>query len=331
MQSVGIVGVGVMGSAMAGHLLDAGFDVVGYDVEPARLDELTRRGGRAAGSCQQVVGEVGLLITSLPSASAFEQVVGHIADAARAGTARAGLAVADTSTLPPELKGWGRATLAAHRVTLLDCPLSGTGQQARSRDLVVYASGDRAAVDGFGPVFEAFARAWHNVGDFGAGSKLKLVANLLVAVHNVAAAEALVLARKAGLDPGMVLELVGNGAGSSRMFEVRGPLMASGNYDDVGMRTQAFQKDVEIIAAFARAHGCAVPTFATASQLYSAAVGQGHGDHDTACVYEILAGMAGLARDESAEQGDGAADQGSAGQASAGRGPAAEHMKPTVT
>lgn len=289
MRTVGVIGVGVMGSAMARHLLDAGFRVVGFDVEPARLAELTSRGGTAATSYGQVVTEADLVIMSLPSVAAFDDVVAGIA----AASPQRGLAVADTSTLFPEVKEQGREALARSGVTLLDCTLSGTGGQAQTKDVVVYASGDAAAVERFGPVFEAFSRAWHNVGEFGAGSKVKLVANLLVAIHNVAAAEALVLAGKAGLDLATVVDLIGAGAGTSRMFEVRGPGMASGDYG-VGIRTVTFQKDVEIIAAFAREHGAAVPLFAAAAQLYSAAVGQGRGDQDTACVFDVLAGMAGL-------------------------------------
>ncbi|MGH3341748.1 MAG: NAD(P)-dependent oxidoreductase [Carbonactinosporaceae bacterium] len=290
MDAVGIVGVGAMGSAMAGHLVDAGFRVTGYDVAPDRLAELTRRGGTAGGSCREVLAHADVVITSLPSVAAFDQVVAEVAEAAPAG-----LAVAETSTLPLEVKERGRELLAARDVTLLDCPLSGTGQQARTKDVVVYASGDHAAVNRFGPVFDGFARRWCDVGAFGAGSRLKFVANLLVAVHNASTAEALLLARKAGLDLDLVLDVVADGAGTSRMFEIRGPQMARRAYEDGGIQTRTFQKDIEIIAEFARSHDCPVPLFAAASQLYTAALGQGRDRQDTACVHEVLAGMAGVA------------------------------------
>ena len=108
---------------------------------------------------------------------------------------------------------------------LLDCPISGTGAQARAGDVVVYASGPRKRLSRRRAGPGGFARAHHYVGPFGAGSKMKFVANLLVAIHNVAAAEALVLAMKAGLDPAMTLKIVADGAGGSRMLQVRGPMM----------------------------------------------------------------------------------------------------------
>lgn len=241
MEIVGIVGVGVMGSAMAGNLVDAGFEVLGYDVDRSRLAELAERGGRPAASCREVARGADAVLISLPSAAAFQQVAGEIAEAAPPE-----LAVAETSTLPVEVKEDARGLLAARGVTLLDCPLSGTGRQARDRDVVVYASGDRRAVERFGPVFDGFARAWHYAGEFGAGSKLKFAANLLVGVHNVAAAEAMLLARASGVDLEVALRVLTDGAGTSRMFEVRGPSMITGSYQDAGIRTQVFQKDVEI-------------------------------------------------------------------------------------
>ena len=113
---------------------------------------------------------------------------------------------------------------------LLDCPISGTGAQAREGDLVVYASGTRAAYRRVSPVLDAFARAHYYVGPFGAGSKMKFVANLLVAIHNVATAEALVLAMKAGLDPGRGREARRRGRRSSRILQLRGPMMVKGDY-----------------------------------------------------------------------------------------------------
>jgi putative dehydrogenase len=144
-------------------------------------------------------------------------------------------------------------------VTLLDCPLSGTGAQARAKDLVVYASGDRVACRRVAPIFSEFARAHYYVGPFGAGSRMKFVANLLVAIHNVAAAEALVLARKAGLDPALTLKVIADGAGSSRMLQVRGPMMLKSDYTKPTMKLDVWQKDMGIIADFAVETGSATP------------------------------------------------------------------------
>src|SRR5207249_10107755 len=137
-------------------------------------------------------------------------------------------------------------------ITLLDCPLSGTGAQARVKDLAVYASGQRSAYRRCIPVFEGFARTHFFLGRFGAGSKMKFLANLLVAIHNVSAAEALVLGMKAGLDPALMLKVIADGAGSSRMLQVRGPMMVKGDYSEATMKNEVWQKDMTIIGDFAR-------------------------------------------------------------------------------
>jgi 3-hydroxyisobutyrate dehydrogenase-like beta-hydroxyacid dehydrogenase len=156
----------------------------------------------------------------------------------------------------------------------------------------VYASGDRPAYRRAVPILSAFARAHYYVGGFGAGSKMKFVANLLVAIHNVAAAEALVLAMKAGLDPAMVVKVIGDGAGSSRMFQVRGPMMVAGDYSEAMMKLEIWQKDMTIIADFAREVGCPTPLFAASAPIYTAALAKGRRNEDTAAVCAVLEEMA---------------------------------------
>jgi 3-hydroxyisobutyrate dehydrogenase-like beta-hydroxyacid dehydrogenase len=289
LPAVGFVGLGVMGSALSSHLLRAGYEVVGYDIAPDRLAEHTARGGAAAASPAEVAARAGVVVTSLPTARAFADVVrGGDGLAERPA---AGLIVVETSTLPIEVKEEARQFLAGRGVVLLDCPLSGTGEQARRGDVVAYLSGDETAKAGAAPVVKAMTRGCHDVGPFGSGSKMKFVANLLVAVHNLAAAEAMLLASRAGLDLGAVLAAVGDGAGTSRMFEVRGPFMAAGNYQP-SVRTEVFQKDIEIITAFADQLRAPTPLFSLASVFYRAALAQGRADDDTACVYEVLGQLA---------------------------------------
>ncbi len=171
---------------------------------------------------------------------------------------------------------------------MLDCPLSGTGAQARVKDLSVYASGPAAAVKRAAPVFAGFARPHSYVGAFGAGSKMKFIANLMVSIHNVSAAEAFVLGKKAGLDPAMIYRVISDGAGASRMFQVRGPMMVSGDYSDATMKVKTWQKDVQIIGDFLREVDCPAPLFAAASPFYNAAMAMGLADADTAAVLAVL-------------------------------------------
>jgi 3-hydroxyisobutyrate dehydrogenase-like beta-hydroxyacid dehydrogenase len=199
--------------------------------------------------------------------------------------------VIETSTLPIDVKQRARTRLRARGIVLLDCPISGTGAQARERDAVVYASGPRAAYRRVSAVLDAFARAHFYVGPFGAGSKMKFVANLLVAIHNVAAAEALVLGMKAGLEPAKVLRLVSEGAGRSRMLELRGPMMVRGDYARATMTLANWRKDMAIIAAIAREVGCETPLFSATEPIYSAATAMGE-SQDTAAVCAVLERMA---------------------------------------
>ena len=279
--TVGIVGLGIMGGAIAKNLLAAGMQIRGYDIDAARFDML-KPNGIAVASAGAAAQGAAVVLTSLPSIKALDETVASLV-AAKVPN----LVVAELSTLPIAAKEGARAALAAAGVALLDCPLSGTGAQAATRDLAVYASGDRAAFDRAAPVFAGFARATHYLGAFGNGSKMKFVANLLVAVHNVASAEAMVLGMKAGLDPETIVKVIASGAGTSRVFELRAPLMAKGDYAPT-MKIDIWQKDMAIIADFAKSLGVPVPTFAASAPVYDAAQAAGFGGEDTAAVAKVL-------------------------------------------
>src|SRR5207302_4293003 len=231
----------------------------------------------------------GLGPTSLPEVAGLDETV-----TALLTEPRAGLIVAEISTLPIEGKEAARVRLAAAGIVMLDCPLSGTGAQAVTRDLALYGSGDEAAYARCRAAFAGFARVSHYLGAFGNGSRMKFVANLLVAVHNAAAAEAIVLGTKAGLDPERILEVIRRGAGNSRIFELRGPMMAKGVYTPPTATMHVLLKDSEILAGFARALGVETPMLDAAAPLYDEAEAQGYGDEDVGAVHAVLARRAGL-------------------------------------
>ncbi|MCH9052104.1 MAG: NAD(P)-dependent oxidoreductase [Proteobacteria bacterium] len=291
---VGVVGLGIMGSAISANLLDAGFAVVGYDVVADKLDALSARGGRAASSARDVAEQASIVLLSLPSVAALDATIG--AEDGLIASRRQGLIVIETSTLPIADKQRGRDALGEAGMILLDCPLSGTGAQAATRDVAVYGSGDKAAYEACVPVFDGFARAHYYLGEFASGSRMKFVANLLVAIHNVAAAEAFVLGMKAGLDAETIYRVVADGAGSSRMFEVRGPMMVAGDYDDAMMKLEVWQKDMRIIGDFAKALDCPTPMFSASARWYAEAMAQGRATQDTAAVCAVLEDLAGLKR-----------------------------------
>ncbi len=293
-QKIGMIGLGIMGSAMSANLLKAGFSVTGYDILDEQVELLLSKKGNGASSCREVAHKSDIVITSLPSVEALHDVV-H-AEGGLLTSGRRGLVIIETSTLPLGPKEEALEALKGAGMDMLDCPLSGTGAQAVKRDIVVYASGDRKTCERCVPIFNGFARANYYVGEFGMGSKMKFIANLLVTIHNVSAAEAFVLGMKAGLDPEMIYRVISDGAGTSRMFEVRGPLMVAGEYDEPTMKVDIFQKDIQIISAFATELKCPTPLLSVAAQIYTSALADGRSKQDTASVCAVLEKMAGLKR-----------------------------------
>lgn len=283
---IGVVGLGAMGSAVVNRLMRAGRPVVGYDLVEARTTALAGQGMLAADSPAAVARRCDVLLTLMPFDSALESVVGAADGIAGAG-ARA-LVVVEMSTLHIDVKLAMRDVLAGRSIGMLDCPISGTSAQAQRGDLAFYASGQRDLVEQVRPVLEAFGRTVYYLGAFGNGSRLKFAANLLVAIHNVAAAEALLLARRSGLDLEQVVRALADGAGGSRMLEVRGPLMVDGRYQPATMPIRLFRKDLTLIAEHARALAAPTPLLAAAVRVYELAREQGLDEADTAAVFAAL-------------------------------------------
>jgi putative dehydrogenase len=288
---VGVIGLGIMGGAFARHLAAAGWRVIGYDVAPDRRRALARLGVEIAADAADVARKAKTIITSLPSPKALAATAAAIA---KAGVSRR--VVVEMSTFTIEDKTAAEAVLRKAGHVLLDCPVSGTGAQAAVKDLVVYGSGGTAEIRRLRPMFAAFTRAVHDLGAFGNGSRMKYVANLLVAIHNVASAEAMVLGMKAGLPPQLIFDLVKTGAGNSRIFELRAPMMVKDRYDNPTMKISVWQKDMDVIGSYARQIGVPTPMFDASSTIYAKARKSGHDDHDTAAVCAVLEGMAGVKR-----------------------------------
>ncbi len=282
-KTVGIVGLGIMGSAIARNLVERGWRVIGFDVDAARCAELARAGVAIAGDAGEVARGAPVIMTSLPDPAAVVEVARQIA-----GSAAPPRIVVELSTLTLADKLGFEAILKPSGHIALDCPLSGTGAQAINRDLVVYASGDSAAIARCAGLFADFARQSADLCAYGNGSRMKFIANHLVAIHNVAAAEAMLLAQRAGLDPKMVVDMIGPGAGGSRMFQMRAPMMVEGVYEPATMKVSIWQKDMAIIAAFAADVGCATPLFTLTQPVYAQAMAMGLGEQDTAAVFEVL-------------------------------------------
>jgi len=270
-----------MGGAIARNLVERGWTVVGFDTEPARRNELALAGVTIVDGTSAVAARASTIMTSLPNAGAAHAVATEIA-----GCVQPARIVIETLTIADKARFKAILEPAGH--IALDCPLSGTGAQAAVRDLVVYASGDKAAIARCASLFADFAKQSADLGDYGNGSRMKFVANHLVAIHNVAAAEAMLLAERAGLDLNQVIEMIAPGAGGSRMFQMRAPMMASRSYEPATMRISTWKKDMAIIAEFASELGCETPLFTMTQPVYTEAMAMGLGNQDTAAVFEVL-------------------------------------------
>lgn len=284
MPSVCLLGLGIMGSAMGSNLVRAGFRPGGYDIQPDAINRFESAGGSPFSSIAEAAAASEIIITSLPTVVALYDVVAALEVAVRPG-----MILVETSTFPLADKVAAQVRLNAIGVTMLDCPLSGTGEQAKTRDLLVYGSGPRDAYDRCILVFGGFARAAHYLGEFGNGSKMKYVANLLVAIHTAAAGEAFAIARMAGLDPAEMFAVIADGAGGSNSLRARGAMLVADSYTPVRtMPLSLWQKDLRIITEFAESLACPTPMFSAALPLFNAAVAAGYGDQDTAAVAAVF-------------------------------------------
>jgi L-threonate 2-dehydrogenase len=290
-KKVGVIGLGIMGGAFASNLIAAGWDVTGCDISAARRREAQKAGVKIAKSAAEAAEAAPVVLTSLPKPQALLDVAREIAAAKLKPRVIVEMSTFEISDKEKALRVFEKA---GH--TMLDCPVSGTGSQAKARDLVFYASGDSKTIRGLRPMFEAFGRHVYDVGEFGNGSKMKYVANLLVAIHNVASAEAMVLGMKAGLPPQAIFDLVKAGAGNSRVFELRAPMMVKGNYDAVTMKIDVWDKDMQVIGDYARKIKVKTPLFDATKPIYVKAQKSGLGMKDTAAVCAVLERMGNVKR-----------------------------------
>jgi 3-hydroxyisobutyrate dehydrogenase-like beta-hydroxyacid dehydrogenase len=268
-----------------------GWRVIGFDIDAAARRSLARSGVEIVANTTELARKAPVIITALPSPAALEDAVRAII-AARAP--RRVVIEASTFALDDKLKAEKALHAAGH--IALDCPVSGTGSQAKVKDLVIYASGDSKTIAKLRPLFAAFSRQLHDLGPFGNGSRMKYVANLLVAIHNVASAEAMVLGMKSGLKPDQIFKLISAGAGNSRIFELRAPMMVKNRYEPATMKNDLWQKDMAVIEDFAFKLGVPTPLFTATFPIYADTLTMGHAEHDTAAVCAVLEKMAGVKR-----------------------------------
>jgi len=283
--TIGIIGLGMLGMPVAENLLADGHRVVGY--RRHAMNDLIAAGGDSAGSPREVAEMSELVLLCLPDLSALHDVVSGpngLCEGLRPGSI-----VVELGTFPIADKLCAREALREVGVELIDAPVSGTPGMVRARRAVVMASGSPEAIWAAKPGLDGVGIT-RSVGEFGNGSKLKYVANTLVAIHTAAAAEVISLAESIGLDATLTIETVNAGAGSSKMFEIRAPWMAARDFVPSKGSVSVLRKDISVISKVAADANASMPMLAAARALYDRAAADGRSDHDIATLIEVMKG-----------------------------------------
>ena len=293
-ERMGMIGLGIMGGAMAEALLKAGYTVTGFDVVSAAKQRLKAAGGKALANSTRVLEASDVVMVSVATSAALAQVADQLCQAPKRPAGQRALVV-ETSTLPIEDKQAFAAAMKRAGLDVMDCPISGTAVRMKDRAWTMFASGSKAAYKRVEPVLRVFTDNVPYVGAYGNGSKMKFAANHLVAIYNVACAESVNLARKMGLDPKDVLALFGNSPViGNGVMRLRVPFMIDRRYTPATMKVEVWQKDMQVIGDMAKSVDCPTPLFSACAPIYSAAMAQGLAQSDTASVSEVLARMAGI-------------------------------------
>jgi 3-hydroxyisobutyrate dehydrogenase len=290
MERVGVIGLGKMGLPIARNLMERGFTVIGY--RRSGSPELTAAGGTTAASAAEVAATADVLLSIVPTAENVEQII-----KGPQGTLSAlqkGTIHIEMSTIDVDRKARLRDEVRASGGDLLDCPVSGSPGMVAPRLATTFASGDRKSVDKVSAVLDAISGPWVYTGAFGTGALMKYVANLLLAVHTVAAAEAMALARRSGLDLELVQKTLDNSIASSAIWQQRGPLMAERAWSPAPGPIRTLHPILEQIEDHATKTGLEASLFKAAKEVFDKALADGWGDLDIACVHDQVSGVSAL-------------------------------------
>ena len=283
-MNIGLIGLGAMGGAYAKHLLKNNFKCFGIDLDKNNILKFIQLGGQEI-TYDELFNKVEIVLTSLPSLNAYKDVLNNLN---RLGKNNQKKIILDMNTISIDDKNMFKNEIIGLNIDMLDSPVSGTGAQAWEADLTVFASGSKELIDKCMNIFKAFSKEVINVGSFGNGMKFKILANLLVTIHNTAAAEALRLGELAGLNQDMIFKVLGNSAATSVMLQKRMPLMINKNYEPPTASYNIFLKDVDIIRNFIKDNNVTLPTFEGSAKIYDKAEKTLSKNWDTASVYEVL-------------------------------------------
>ena len=285
MKVIGLIGLGAMGGSYAKHLLSSGYEVFGVDPDKSNSSLFVSSGGIIVSDINDLMSKCKVIILSLPTVPIFKDVVNQFE---KNNSVSMTEVVIDMNTISLEDKLDAKNKLSKLNIELIDAPVSGTGAQAKSKDLVVMSSGSEKIVSDCEEIFNSFARKNIYVGEFGNGIKFKILANLLVTVHNTVTAEALLLGQRAGLDEKMIYSVLNAGAATSVMLDKRMPLMINKEYEPATASMRIFLKDIDVITQFLKNNNLNSPTFEAAANLYNQSKENIPITYDTAAIFEQL-------------------------------------------
>ncbi len=287
--TIGFIGLGIMGRHMSGHLIQAGYDLVVYDIVPASVQAIAALGAKPAGSCKEVAAQVDLVISMVPDSPDVEKVA--LAEDGIIASARPGLIYVDMSTIAPQTAIKVAQVLGAKGVRCLDAPVSGGEVGAKNATLSIMVGGDEALFQEVLPVLQMMGKTVTLCGAAGAGQTVKACNQIQVAMNFIGLAEALVLGAKAGVDPAIIIKVLSGGYAQTRVMDVRGPRMIKGDFEP-GFKSRFHYKDLNIIMETAKNLHVALPASALAQQLFSALMAAGRGELDHSAVVTILEDLA---------------------------------------
>ena len=285
MKTIGSIGLGAMGGSYAKFLIEDNYTVYGVDPDTQNAEIFTSLGGVLLNNISELVDKCNVIILSLPTVPIFKEVINEIEVNGKSNESKI---LIDMNTISLDDKIETKNKLEKLNISMVDAPVSGTGAQAKVKDIVVMSSGDKIIVDECDEIFRSFSKQNIYVGDFGNGIKFKILANLLVTVHNTVTAEALLLGQKVGLEEKMIYEVLNAGAATSVMLDKRMPLMINKNYEPATASMRIFLKDIDVITDYLKSNNLSSPTFEAAANLYNQSKENIPITYDTAAIYEQL-------------------------------------------
>ena len=284
LQTIGFIGLGIMGTPMAGHLLKGGHKVICYDVMPASIERAVALGATAGTSCLDVAARADAIISMVPDSPDVEKV--YLGDAGVLAAARPGTLLIDMSTISPVTAVKVAKAAAEKGCPMLDAPVSGGEVGAKEARLSIMVGGDAQVFERAVPIFKLLGNPTL-CGASGAGQTVKACNQIQVALNFIGMAEALVLGAKAGVDPEIIIKVLSAGYAQTRVMDVRGPRIVKGDYAP-GFRSRFHYKDLNIIRETARAYGACLPATALAHELFTAMQANGWGDLDHSAVVKVI-------------------------------------------